>query len=239
MSTSDEVIAKLQKILARADATRNPSQAEVETAMRMAQELALKHGIDLASVDTDEDTTAPGFDLTKDEVMFRSKNENAYHRYVYRVLTVCCDVKLMWSAKFVGWTQRPVAIIVGEQVDVQIAKYCFSFLEHAFPDCMHDWAHANGYPGRVPEPVRHDFYRGFADGIIDANRKVKAEAVKANTNLGLVLVNKESAVAAFFAQEFPNTTSRRSRQVGSGNYTAIEAGRAAGKSIKLAAAAIA
>lgn len=47
----DKVISRIQKILSRANTASGTTEAEADTALKMAQELAMKHNLDLAAIE--------------------------------------------------------------------------------------------------------------------------------------------------------------------------------------------
>lgn len=71
----DKVIARIQKILSRASTTSGTTEAEADTALKMAQELAMKHNLDLAAIEasavTNGNPNAPA-ERVKDELKGRA-----------------------------------------------------------------------------------------------------------------------------------------------------------------------
>ncbi len=70
----DKVIARIQKILSRASTTSGTTEAEADTALKMAQELAMKHNLDLAAIEASgaaSNSNAPA-ERVKDELKGRA-----------------------------------------------------------------------------------------------------------------------------------------------------------------------
>lgn len=71
----DKVISRIQKILSRANTGSGTTEAEADTALKMAQELALRHNLDLAAIEASaaqsNNPNAPA-ERVKDEIQGRA-----------------------------------------------------------------------------------------------------------------------------------------------------------------------
>lgn len=63
----DKVIARIQKLLSRTKEGSGTSEAEADTAMRLAQELLMKHNLDMAVIEAAADNTATAVERVKEE----------------------------------------------------------------------------------------------------------------------------------------------------------------------------
>ena len=54
MTTTNPIIDRIRKLLALADASRNPNEAEAEAAMRMATRLLSQNNLDLSDVQSSD-----------------------------------------------------------------------------------------------------------------------------------------------------------------------------------------
>lgn len=228
MSVDSTVLQKLQKILSRADTSRGATEAEAQAAMAAAQRLAIQHNLDLAAVMASGPADAPA-KLETDKVELVAPNKHRpYSEPIAHVLQDCFDVSVIW----VGRDAR--AVIIGEKTDVQLATYCWGWLQQTFPRLFRQYCDANGMPF-VTGVVRRSYYVGVGQGIRESNHRQRAEA-KADKVTGqsfaLVLVKKEELVQARVAEEFPmlRNIARRERQV---NHDALYHGREQGRKIKL------
>lgn len=221
-----EVMAKLEKILAKADSSRNPSQAEVETAMRLAQKIANENNLDIAAVmaaKKPEDKT-PSMEVKRADCCYRAGSQKIEHEFIFRVLRTCFDIEVVRLGK-IGF------VIIGEITDVQISQFCFAFLESMFSKLCRQYARSRGYSNYGPAVLKASFYTGLELGIIEANLRVKKEA-EAATSFALVLVDKKALVTHRMHQEFPNL--RQGKPVHRPRDSEAEyAGLAKGRTIKL------
>jgi len=225
---NDAIIAKLQKILARAEAGRGASQAEMETAMAMAQKLAAEHNLDIGAImaQSVETGKAPSLDTDASYFGYRGKSAKPEHVYILWVLQACFGVQAIRMG-------RTSVCLVGEKTDVAMAQFCFKFLESQFSKLMRQFIASRGRTGYGTAVEQASFYTGLYQGIVAANKRAVEEQVGAKRDAyALVLVNKSAIVKAKVAQLFPDVkiTSEKARPM---DWAAQAAGKARGAQIKL------
>jgi len=234
------IIEKLKKILARSTEGSGASEAEMQTAMAMAQKLAVENNIDLASISS---TAQDGNEIEVERVELssnRSDRQRPHHDSIHTVLQNCFDVRVIY---FGMHTSR--FVLVGEKTDVALATFCFHWLDKAYLNLFRKWDEANPRGSYDSDAVRRrSYYQGLGWGIISNNKRAKEEAVKTATVSGeasvsadsyaLVLVNKKEAVEAKVEEEFPDLRKTKPRDLEI-DYTARSAGHERGQKIKLSA----
>src|SRR5688572_7353970 len=120
-NVSEDIIEKLTKIL-RLATDKGATAGEVEAAMGKAKEIAIRHNLDLASIDLNTDTgRKTEIKIDRADIKIRSKNEQKYHRPIYAVMMECFGVRVI-TLSFGG------VCFVGETVDVLICKQLFPWL---------------------------------------------------------------------------------------------------------------
>ena len=165
-----ELIGKLKALLAKTQ-ENGCTQAETEAAMAAAQRIAARNNIELASVRLDTGKPAD-IDITKTDLTSKCTTRRPYHEAVAHVLVQCFDVKLLWRGN------TPSAIIMGENTDVAISAYCWTWLESMIQRLYAE------YLSTMPMGVARDailarsYYYGVATGIIQNNKRVKEEAAR-------------------------------------------------------------
>lgn len=101
MSLNDEtnrILDKIRKLLARADADRNDNEHEREIAMRQAQALLTKHGLDMAEVgETDPSVYEGALGKIEVEVQVAYWVSSVYH--VIAELNGCTTIKQCWRGR--------------------------------------------------------------------------------------------------------------------------------------------
>ena len=207
MKPNQEVLEKLKKILTLAnDAGAQPG--EVEAAMAKAKEIAMRHQIELASVDlhgTDEEK-ACGIEVQRVNVKFRSQRPQKYHRFICALFSKIFGVTTVQT-----WQQY---VFIGEAVDVAICQALFPWLEDVFYSTYNKAANA-GIITRCAAS-KNGIYSGLYRGILDANRREEAKlSTEDKSKWALVVVNKEALVQQRVAQEFPTLTKSRNRALSS------------------------
>ena len=121
------VIDKIKKLLRM---KRGGTQAEIATALRLAQEIAAKHGINLDTVNPDDDerTRAIGHDDVRTPVRTAYEQELAYC-----VIRGWFDVHAIFRTDYdVRFRKACVLTIIGDESARQIGTYVYTFLVRAF-----------------------------------------------------------------------------------------------------------
>lgn len=203
MNINSDIIAKLEKLL-RLAGNKGATQAEMETAMRKAQELAVEHNIDLSTIDAHGNVKVGGIDVVQNSTKTKTEQERPYHFPVIQTLEECFGVKVILSTHYNHQSMRIIDRItfVGERMDVQMALFCFGFLENLFPKCWLEYRKANNLQDKYP--VSRSFYVGLSAGIRFVNKQVRETQTQDNFNrYQMVLVNKDALVKAKFNEFFP------------------------------------
>ena len=209
MKVSDEILEKLTKILRLAN-DRAAQPGEVEAAMGKARELAMRHSIDLASVNLNPDTKVEGgIQVEKNSTLkTRSKYKQPYHYWVFSVLQEVFEVKVIISEwNDYGGKVITAIHIIGEPVDVAIACAVYPFLEKVFPATLSRAVSA----GRLTYCAAHTngCYRGIHWGIVEANkREVEKLKKEEQQTLAMVVRKKGEVVTAAMYEMFPAMKAR-------------------------------
>jgi hypothetical protein len=224
MKANQEVLDKLAKILRLAQ-DKGAQPGEVEAAMAKAKEIAMRHSIELASVDlhgADEDKAA-GIEIERVDVQARSEHPQQYHRFIVMLLSKLFGISVIRMGNRYAF--------IGEVMDVAICKALWPWLEHTFRrtycNAANEGVIERGSIGK------NNVYAGLYRGIVEANRREEAKlSTEDKSKWALVVVNKDALVKQREAQEFPNLRTARAR-----SYTMNAAGRnygyAKGKQINL------
>ena len=221
-----ELIEKLKALLSKTQ-ENGCTQAETEAAMAAAQRIAARNNIELASVRLDTGKPAD-IEITRTDLKSECMTRRPYHEAVAHVLVQCFDVKLLWRGN------TPSAIVLGENTDVAIASYCWTWLESMLQRLYAE------YLSTMPMSVARDailarsYYYGVATGIIQNNKRVKEEAARqGGASYALVLVNKQDRLEEEYRKEFPTVKARRVRKK-TWKEDAYYSGVARGREVKLA-----
>lgn len=229
---SDAVLEKLKKILARTDTARGATEAEVKTAMAMAQKLAAEHNIDLASVSLEGDVTVGKIDIGAGVVQTKTKYEAPYHLEILAVLNDCFGVRTIYQSYWTAQAQRVITQItfVGEKTDLAIATYCWDWLQTLFPKCWGEYRKQQGL--RDSYRSARSYYTGLRSGIVQANRRqVEELPTQSRNRYALVVANKTDLSDQKVKEMFPKLRdSRRSHAL---DYEAWAGGVTRGRDIKL------
>ena len=181
--TTDPIIEKIKKLLRM---KRGGTPDEIATALRLAQELAAKHGIDLGSVNPDDEASQAKPIRHEDEILgMRCSWES---RYAALVVSNFFHIKAHQDINDQG--NKYVMRFVGEPWDIQIAIYVYRFL------CGHFRREWNTKRGRCKK--RQAFMYGMFLGICS---KLSELQKKDETGPGLVKLDR---VLAYINEHFPD-----------------------------------
>lgn len=175
---NDKLIQKIQKLLALASSS---NENEAETAARMAQELLVKHNLDLQQVQKTD------FDYTE-----QTASEEPYVRwhqpYIHRILQAYFFVKVIYFNKPVGMTidgrikNKKEIRFFGTKTNVQIAMYINDFLSRTFQELWLKYKKETG----CSEKSRKSYYRGLQAGL---SMKIELTREKVIKERGLILID--------------------------------------------------
>ena len=126
MEVPDNIVNKLIKLLKMADCA-GASEQEVETAFRMASELATRYAVDLATFDKDRLNFEDPFVTEKLETAAGIYRRPPCDRMVVSILIAHFDVNIVYQH------ERPAEIlIIGRRSKVVFAMYLYHFLKNQF-----------------------------------------------------------------------------------------------------------
>lgn len=225
---NEDIIAKLQKILAKADPARGATEAEANSAMAMAQRLAIQHNIDLASVTAADAPGTSSIETDRVDLDGDTATRRLHHIPAAQALMECFDVRFIWRGA------GSQCVIIGEKTDVAIAAYCWPWLNTTYLELFRQFAktHRSNHSENVQ---RRSYYHGLTSGIITNNRRQRAEAAAApgGNCFALVIAKKEDAVNARVAEEFPDCRKARKARDLEWDGAAAYHGNKAGLQIRL------
>lgn len=236
----NELIEKLQKILALASPGRGATEGEMQAAMARAKEIALKHGIELASIPAPTDSkvrTAVTVDTRKD-LKTSTRYVHPYHVWVLQTLEDAFGVRFIYWQTRVGshpyWTQ---IYVIGEPADVTLAVGLFPWLESLFPSLYHQaWKQ-----GRVAKnfAAQNGYYAGLCFGIREVNKREEAKlSADDRSKWALVVQDKSALVQAEYDKYFPKPAEgekepKARKQRREYDYHAMAHGKEKGRTIRL------
>lgn len=233
MSDRTKTIEKIRKLLTLGTAGRGGTQAEMETAMKKAMEIALEHGIDLASVG-DGEVKAGAIDVNHLVIRFPGRKQYLpMHEQILNVIQACFGVRTITHVYRSGGHKLIVSMtIVGEQTDIEIAQFVWNYLEGMFKSCWKGYAAGRGISSSA-WVVSQSYYMGLRVGVIEVNRQVVAALSKAHADrYAVVLVNKEALVEKKMNELFPNLKNNKATKK-KYDGAAYQSGVEKGKTIKL------
>lgn len=214
MESREEVMSKLEKLLAKANGTDN--QAEAEVFFAKAAELMTRFGIAQHELKSAEDKAA-GPQVSEVHMDGAWASERPSHLYIRQILKACFNVTILKYKRYKPEVNQHKRVntysAIGTPEDVQFATFAFLSLEHTFNRLWR--ARLKEFEAdRLPRAERNGYYQGLMEGFIYAWRKAREAEMAAQgaQSYAIVLVDKDKAVAKFIEQMGNVRTSQARRQ---------------------------
>lgn len=204
METNKSVLEKIQKLLRKARDTRGNAH-ECELAMKMAQNLMLKHKISMAAVDASESNEMK-FNVVEREIPMTKTGIE--WNFIGWILEEFFEADIIRSERTSGTYARIFAV----ESSIDLAVYVFEFLNEQMKYAF------KAYSRTVYRAHKQSFYYGFVEGVSFALREGKKEVVSSETpeavkSYELVLVRTKEAIRAYINDKVPSLRKRRNRSI--------------------------
>lgn len=226
MSTShipDELLDKLNKLKNMADgAAAIGSTEEASNAAAKFQALLLKHNLDEASV------LEHGIKRKAQMLESEIESDEEWTRVLIVAVAshcMCANIKNRGTNKYK---------ILGEKVNVAVCEYMIEQLYNKILAAAElTWFKDKKKMHISQKNFKEGFYMGCVDEIATRLRTEEKKAVAANTEMGLMVINKKALAERFMLDKYPNVVARTYR-VGTDNPNeAYIKGREAGGRMEL------
>jgi hypothetical protein len=231
---SNETLEKLRKLL-RMSASTNEHEAAL--ALSRAQEIAVRHQIDLASVRVED---RPKQTVEKEMV---SETHNKQQKFIHWLLRGHFNVHLVW----VGGSKKRQVWFIGEKTDILFAQWVSEYLTGEFPRLWLAYKRRNMIQA---DTARVTYYYGLWQGLDAKLTAAKQEAFAAKMSevkqesgeerasvvgqsYALAIVDRKKNVEQAVKEFFPNTIKGRKTSIKIRDTNAQYAGVSAGRNINL------
>lgn len=211
---NEEIIEKLQKIMALANG-RGATQGEMEAAMARAKEIAMRHGIELASLPAREEGKSRLAEEVKSHnpgLKTSTRYEHPYHNWVLVSLQNVFGVRFLFTRGRIG--SHPYLRnmwIVGTEADVALAVALFPWLENLFPKLFLKQARAGVLDKSFA--AQNGFYTGLSRGISEANQREEAKLNPEDASKwALVVRSKADAIEELMKSLVPKNKNKKDKK---------------------------
>ena len=212
---SDSIIKKVKKLLSLANSA---NENEAKLAAAKANELLIKHNLNLQSVNN-TDLTYLRFDTKTEGLTFK-----AHHRLICsKILAQYFFVNPIMNKSWQGYNKNRMKkiLFIGTAENCEIANYIFIFLSRLYPQLWKDYRTANN----IHATHRISYYHGLSDGIAKTLEETK---IRVENETGLIL--KEDAKLKEYVSKISRVSYRKTDRISS---SALEDGYNDGLKVKL------
>lgn len=211
-AVKESILSKIQKLLALGQSS---NQAEAEAALAKAQELMIRHNIEMQEVN-EKTRGYVADDYTVDNVPYDFTIDKKY---------ICDILRKFFFVDIVDEPRIHNFMIIGTKDNVAIAQFLRLHIRQKFNDCWQTYKIKNGLSG---VDGKKNYYYGLWVGLCE---KLQKERTILATEKGLIVVNDEGL--AIFREENGLQSKRRSIRPDVDDQAAIEDGVKDGRKIKL------
>jgi len=223
-----DVVDKIQKLLAL---SKSSNQHEAELALTRAKELAFKHELDLAQIQSEKQVEKPT--IVKSEQLPVTERKLAQD-YISAILQSHFRVRVIYT--YHNCTRG--LTLVGKKTDLEIATYVNEFLIRETKSLFEQFLTSKGVRVSYGNYYAPSWFYGCWEGLdhkltLAERDLLKSESVERQSNFAVMIRNDKALVADRVKEYFPKLTNAKNSSGKIDNYNAISAGRKAGSSIDL------
>jgi hypothetical protein len=190
------VIGKLRKLLSLAT-SNNPHEAEL--AMEKAQEIAMNHQIDLASIDMNG--KSPNINVVQERMEFGQRFPTVLI-YVNSIIGKFFNVSILEHGNRI---QGRSVSFIGLPEDVSMAKFVYGFLSEAMQNCWNKY-YASTFNANLKDKA--GYFLGFYNGLVAKLQKNKEMLESKITdgrvanNYQLAIINRQELIKLYMETTF-------------------------------------
>lgn len=218
--TNEKLLAKIQKLISLSE---SPNENEAKAAMAKAQELMLKHNIDMRQVQSHDDEYVR-------EISETFKRVSSEMKFINDILDKFFFVKIVTSKRNDWDGSYQFFNYIGEKQNVATAIHTRNFLKATFQRLWKEYKVETGASTRSKQSFIYGVYKGFSE-------KLEQQRMDAEQQYGLVLVEDPKATEKM-NEIFKNLSSARRQSVSLRDSAAMSAGMTQGRSLNVSAGAI-
>jgi hypothetical protein len=229
------LIEKIKGLFRLADPANGGTANEMEVALRKAQELMTKHGIEQMQVG---ETTESESGINKETINTNRKKRDE-DRWIPAVIATVFGVKVFinkaWdqsAGRFGGY--RHCYVFVGEELDVMAAKIALPLIYEAMKNGLNSHLKMTGKAWNTH--TANSFFRGVAQGFINESTHGRQAAMKKfkqeeQDRFAIVLVEKSKRIAKWIGENMETKKGRKSTSRAERDQDALDHGRRVGAAI--------
>ncbi len=255
---SDSVVAKIKKLLELASSERNPSAHEAELAMAKAQDLMLKHDLEL--VDLKEKPKEDSFD--KHFVGQPYRRAPASQKFIATLIQRHFHVCVLYSRVVLSPGKMPCTYsrkgkfihrhdipeyagmtgserewlrgmqLLGRKTNILIAEYVHDYLSGEFERLWRRHQEETGKGAYAKLDFFEGLFRGLDQRLNDERRRCE-RAITPEQSEELVKRSEKEALASYLHQEFPSINHRRDSWRETRDVDSFKEGMGAGQNINI------
>jgi hypothetical protein len=234
-TTESPILEKLKKLLTL---NKDATGAEAETALAMATKLAIKHDIDISTIELTP--ASPKKEEMVNTPVGMGNRMSVAQKWISLLLLNHFKVSLVYSGS--RWSGRRICF-VGRKSDVEFAKYVQDFLREHMLRSWQYYQKANKVDTRYRSTYFEGFYRGLSQKLAAAKKEQEKESFSAvaepvraaaENRYALALVDEKKERQNYMAQTFGKLRNMSQRTSYNYNSGAQSAGFAAGQATNIA-----
>jgi hypothetical protein len=230
-----DVIEKVRKLLAKTEAM-GASQAEAESAFKLASRIMAEHNIEMAEIEARDGPAE--LDWLEDAVGDTGK-WTLEQQLAYAIVKDFFFIEGFFNGIVKDGKRRKLLMFFGRADNVQVATFTYQALLNAFNDLFYIYRTKTGCPASERRLFTTGVAQGFRSRLEDERRAVEIERDILSGKQGgtaIVLASVKDQTLQKYKEAHPETSTRKHRSSftqARGSQGALDAGIAAGRNLNL------
>lgn len=211
----NKILSKIKRLLSLATSD-NPAEAKL--ASEKAMELMIKHNIELKDAERDESVN---------HFTVYESRESQETKFISQILMNCFFVSMTRRRKYCPETKKVLTAntIIGEETNLEIAKYSFDFLTTEFRRLWKNYRKSTGATARE----KQSYYLGLTIGF----EKVFKEQKNYSENKYQVVVSKNDELLDEYIKNVIGAKGTHNTNIKNRSRNALNDGKKQGEEIKI------
>lgn len=229
------LLGKLKKLL---NLSKSSNINEAELALQKATAMAAEAGIDLAIVQSRNDSEAEKLEMVN-ETAFNGKRLPSLQKYASWLLNKHFNVHVVYSGgRYFGRTVN----ILGDKKDVEFAKFVNEFVQDDMQRRWEYYKKSHGLTVRMKDTFMYNLWRGLDSKLTEAKKSAEdakfatlpqEQVTQTKVQYGIVISNKTAAVQQFLNKTYPRLSNTKVRVTNFSNSTVAQDGYSVGRSMNI------
>jgi hypothetical protein len=194
----NKIIERIRSLFALGDASRNPYEEEVKTALKMAQQLMKKYNLTLSELDLEKQKENIGKEYTKS-----SKSISFWERKLAVMVGKLFNCEPIISEGSPFTDKNRSWLFIGFKEETKLAIQCYEYLDYVLRIMANIYA-----------KHKLDFYAGITDRLQERiDEEIKLNSPKETSKCTAIICCKDKLIKSWIDKNLKLTTEHRRQPI--------------------------